>query len=133
MTTICTLRFTFITAFQLFSSILSKKLSLVMPAEFTTMEGDVLNFTRISAIKLWTDLPTETSTGRAKCSDDLPPRKNNCLVIVWRIGKEEMYTYIIKMLLRFFCSNRIQVCYDHSGSFSGQNVANSPSNTTSTS
>lgn len=69
---ILTFRLTFITAFQLFSSILRRKLSLVIPAEFTIIEGAVLNLTLISSISDWTDLPTETSTGRAKCSERPP-------------------------------------------------------------
>jgi len=46
------------TAFQLFSSILSKKLSLVIPAELTTIEGAALNFPLMSTMRDWTDLPT---------------------------------------------------------------------------
>jgi len=60
------------TSSQLFSFILSKELSQIMPAALQTMDGTVLKLPRISASKERTDRPTETSTGRARCSE-MPP------------------------------------------------------------
>lgn len=78
------------TAFQLFSSILSIKISLVIPAELTTIEGTVLKIDRTSDNMDCTDRPTETSTGSEMCSDRPPRRKKGGI----KITKENLTSLI---------------------------------------
>ena len=70
-----TFRLTSMTAFQLSWFILSRELSLIIPAELQMMDGAVWKLCRISDIMQCTDLPMDTSTGKAKCSV-VPPNSN---------------------------------------------------------